>query len=39
VGITYVSVSPADHVPMATPAEVVAAMGPIVEVPRRLDGG
>jgi acyl-CoA thioesterase FadM len=37
--ITYVSVSPVDHVPMATPAEVVASMGPIVEAPPRPASG
>lgn len=31
--ITYVSVTPGALTPMATPAEVVAAMGPVVEVP------
>lgn len=31
--ITYVSVSPADHSPMVTPAEVVEAMGPVLRNP------
>lgn len=34
--ITYVSVSPADHRPMETPAAVVQAMGPVIPLPPSL---
>jgi acyl-CoA thioester hydrolase len=37
--VTYVSVTPGALTPMVTPAEVVEAMGPVVEIPDVAAGG